>query len=204
MKDKFEFLEEHFGHHHGKHRHGGPTAYIGKPAPEFEMEAVMPDGEGMGRFGKVSLKENMEKGKWTVLYFYPRDFTFVCPTEIRKFNSLYPKFKELNAEVIACSSDSPYVHLKWQETDLGLLQHPHASDTNLRVGRAYGVLDAEAGLTLRGTFIIDPQGILQAYSINTAGIGRNVEEFVRLLEAAQAAAEGKLLPCEWKPGEATL
>ena len=197
------------GHHHmdkgldhAHHHHH--MIQIGQPAPAFEMDAVLSEGESTGRFGKVSLQQNIDAGKWTVLYFYPRDFTFVCPTEIRRFNELYPQFQEKNAEVISCSTDSTYVHLKWQETDLGRLQHPHAADTNHHVSRAYSVYDCEAGLSLRGTFIIDPKGNLVQYSINNAGVGRNVEEVLRLLEACQAAADGKLLPCEWKPGQKTL
>lgn len=195
----------HEGHKDHKERNPltGPCA-VGKPAPDFDMEAVLPGGDGPGRFGRVTLKEIMDSGRWTVLYFYPRDFTFVCPTEIRRFNQMYPKFKEMNAEVVAVSTDSPYVHLKWQETDLGLLDHPHASDPSGRVSLAYGVLVPEEGLSLRGTFIIAPDGVLYSYSVNHSGVGRNVEEVLRLLEASQAAAEGKLMPCEWHPGEKAL
>lgn len=197
------------GHHHHhdvdfqNFCHFPPLA-IGQPAPDFDMEAVLPQGEGMDRFGRISLQDNIKAGKWTVLYFYPRDFTFICPTEIRRFNELYPEFQKQNAEVIACSTDSTYVHLKWQETDLGRLQHAHAADTNHHVSRAYHVYDREAGLSLRGTFIIDPKGNLYQYSINGANVGRSIEEVLRLLEACQAAADGKLLPCEWKPGQKTL
>lgn len=195
-KDMREFFHNH---------HLAPLA-IGQPAPRFEAEAVLPASAGNGaeRFGKVSLDDNIKAGKWTILYFYPRDFTFVCPTEIRRFNQLYPQFQEKNAEVIACSTDSTYVHLKWQETDLGLLDHPHMADVTHHISKVYNVYDRAAGLALRGTFIIDPQGNLQQYSINGAGVGRSVEEVLRLLEACQNAAEGKLMPCEWKPGDSTL
>lgn len=181
----------------------GPCA-VGREVPDFDMEAVMPGGDGPARFGRISLDEIKKSGRWTVLYFYPRDFTFVCPTEIRRFNQLYPKFKEMNAELVSVSTDSPYVHLKWQETDLGTLDHPHASDPSGKVSLAYGVLVPEDGLALRGTFIIAPDGTLYSYSINHAGVGRSVDEVVRLLEASQAAAEGKLMPCEWHPGEKAL
>lgn len=181
----------------------GPCA-VGKPAPEFDMEAVLPGGEGMSRFGRISLEDIKKSGRWTVLYFYPRDFTFICPTEIRKFNELYPKFKENNAEVVAVSTDSTFTHLKWQETDLGKLDHPHAADPSGKVSMAYGVYVPEDGLALRGTFIISPQGDLYSYSINHDGVGRSVEEVLRLLESSQAAASGKLMPCEWKPGDKAL
>lgn len=181
----------------------GPTA-VGKKAPDFDMEAVLAAGEGPARFGRISSKEIQNAGKWTVLYFYPRDFTFICPTEIRKFNESYPKFQALNTEVVACSTDSTYVHLKWQETDLGKLDHPHAADTSGRVSLDYGVLVPEEGMSLRGTFIISPDGTLYSYSINHGSVGRNVEEVLRLVEASQAAAEGRLMPCEWHPGEKAL
>ena len=193
----------HEDHHEKRSPLSGPCA-VGKAAPDFDMEAVMPGGDGEDRFGRIALKEIMDSGRWTVLYFYPRDFTFVCPTEIRRFNQSYPKFKEMNAEVVAVSTDSPYVHLKWQETDLGLLDHPHASDPSGRVSLAYGVLVPEEGLSLRGTFIIAPDGTLYSYSINHSGVGRSVDEVLRLLEASQAAAAGKLMPCEWHPGEKAL
>ncbi len=175
---------------------------VGKPAPEFEMEAVLGEGEGLDRFGSISLKEIKEQGKWTVLYFYPLDFTFVCPTEIKEFNNLYPKFKELNAEVIACSTDSVFSHLAWQNrADLGRLDHPHAADTSHYVSEMYNVLDFDKGIAWRGTFIIAPDGTLKHMSVNHGEGGRNVQEVLRTLEVFQAEIEGKLVPCGWNPGE---
>ncbi|XMB85636.1 peroxiredoxin [Mycoplasmatota bacterium WC44] len=177
-------------------------ARVGHPAPEFTMEAVLPEGEGLNRFGSVSLEEIKEEGKWTVLYFYPLDFTFVCPTEIKRFNQLYPKFKELNAELIAVSTDSKFSHLAWQERkDLGRLDHPHASDNNQEVSAAYGVLDEEKGIAWRGTFIISPEGILKHSSINHGEGGRNVDEVLRTLEVFQAEVRGELVPCGWSAGD---
>ncbi|MFV0498972.1 MAG: peroxiredoxin [Bacilli bacterium] len=179
----------------------GPVK-VGYPAPEFEMDIVSGEGEGLDRFSKISLEDIKEKGKWTVLYFYPLDFTFVCPTEIKTFNSLYPKFKELNAEVIAVSTDSVFSHLAWQQrADLGRLDHPHASDITHEVSEAYGVLDYDKGLAWRGTFIIAPDGTLKHMSVNHGEGGRNVEEILRTLEVFQAEIEGKLVPCGWNPGE---
>lgn len=173
---------------------------VGKPAPLFEMEAVLPNGEGLARFGTVDMAKLLDEGKWIVLYFYPLDFTFVCPTEIRRFNELYPKFKELGAEVIAVSTDSVFSHLAWQDADLGRLDHPHASDNAHYVSEAYGVLDEEKGVAWRGTFIIAPNGILKHMSVNHGEGGRNVDEILRTLEVFKNEIEGKLVPCGWKPG----
>ena len=117
-------------------------AKVGKPAPKFEMDAVLPTGDFLDRFGKVNLDDLLKEGKWVVLYFYPLDFTFVCPTEIKRFNALTAKFQEMNAELIACSTDSVFSHLAWQErSDLERLKHIHASDNNHVVSEAYGILD---------------------------------------------------------------
>src|SRR5690554_5177284 len=133
-------------------------AKIGEEAPLFEMDAVLPKKEGLDRLGIINMDKLLNEGKWIVLYFYPLDFTFVCPTEIKRFNELYPKFKELGAEVIAVSTDSTYSHLAWQEQELGKLQHPHASDKAQYVSESYGVLDIEKGISSRATFIIAPNG----------------------------------------------
>ncbi len=179
----------------------GPLA-VGQQAPTFEMDAVLGEGEGLNRFGKVSLEDLKKAGKWTVLYFYPLDFTFVCPTEIKEFNKLYTKLKELNAEVIACSTDSVFSHLAWQNrADLGRLDHPHAADTNHEVSEMYNVLDFEKGIAWRGTFIIAPDGTLKHMSVNHGEGGRNVNEILRTLEVFQAEIEGKLVPCGWNPGD---
>ncbi len=177
-------------------------AKVGKPAPEFKMDAVLAEGEGLNRFGSVSLKEIKEAGKWTVLYFYPLDFTFVCPTEIQRFNQLYTKFQELNAELVAVSTDSVFSHLAWQERrDLGRLDHPHASDNNLEVSAAYGVLDEDKGIAWRGTFIIAPDGMLKHASVNHGEGGRNVDEVLRTLEVFQAEIRGEMVPCGWNSGD---
>ena len=177
-------------------------AKVGKPAPKFEMEAVLPNGEFLDRFGKVNLDELLEQGKWVVLYFYPLDFTFVCPTEIKRFNELNKKFEEKNAVLIATSTDSVFSHLAWQERkDLGRLDHIHASDNNHVVSEAYGVLDEEKGIAWRGTFIIAPDGTLKAAHVNHGEGGRNVDEVLRTLEVFQNEVEGKMVPCGWKPGD---
>jgi len=177
---------------------------IGKAAPLFVMDAVLSKGDTIDRFGTIDMKKIIEDGKWIILYFYPLDFTFVCPTEIQRFNQLYPKFKEHGAELIAVSTDSLFSHLAWQTYELGRLDHPHASDSNHIVSEAYGVLDQEKGLSWRGTFIIAPNGILKHASINHGEGGRNVDEVLRLLEVFKHEIEGRLVPCGWNPGEEFL
>lgn len=173
-------------------------ALVGHEAPKFEMDALMPDGT----FGKVSLEENMKAGKWTILYFYPLDFTFVCPTEIQAMSEATAKFEELNTSVISASTDSVYSHLAWTETPaLGKINHPMGADTTHEVAMDYGVLNDEEGTAYRGLFIIDPEGILQQVTINNNEVGRNVDEVFRLLEAFQS---GGLAPCGWKPGDNLL
>ena len=181
------------------------AAKVGKPAPKFEMDAVLPTGDFLDRFGKVNLDELLEQGKWVVLYFYPLDFTFVCPTEIKRFNALTEKFAELNTELIACSTDSVFSHLAWQERkDLERLKHVHASDNNHVVSEAYGVLDEEKGVAWRGTFIISPDGILKAAHVNHGEGGRNVDEVLRTLQVFQKEVAGEMVPCGWQPGDETL
>lgn len=181
------------------------AAKVGMPAPKFEMEAVLPTGDFLDRFGKVNLDELLEQGKWVVLYFYPLDFTFVCPTEIKRFNALTEKFAELNTELIACSTDSVFSHLAWQERkDLERLRHIHASDNNHVVSEAYGVLDEEKGIAWRGTFFISPDGILKAAHVNHGEGGRNVDEVLRTLQVFQKEVAGEMVPCGWQPGDETL
>ncbi len=177
------------------------AAKVGKQAPRFEMEAVLPEGRDLDRFGKVNLDALLNDGKWVVLYFYPLDFTFVCPTEIQRFNELNKKFEDKGAKLIAVSTDSLFSHLAWQEGSLGKLNHYHASDSNHTVSEAYGVLDEDKGVSWRGTFIIAPNGILKAAHVNHGEGGRNVDEILRTLEVFQNEIAGKLVPCGWQPGK---
>lgn len=175
---------------------------VGKQAPRFEMEAVMPNKE----FGKVSLEEIMKQDKWTVLFFYPMDFTFVCPTEIIALSDRYEEFQDLDAEVIGASTDTIHTHLAWINTSrdnngLGQLKYPLAADTNHQVTRDYGVLIEEEGVALRGLFIINPEGDLMYQVVHHNNIGREVDEVLRVLQALQT---GGLCPANWKPGQATL
>ncbi|WP_026562799.1 peroxiredoxin [Bacillus sp. J37] len=175
---------------------------VGKQAPRFEMDAVLANKE----FGKVNLEDNMKNDKWTVLFFYPMDFTYVCPTEITALSDRYEEFEELDAEVIGVSTDTIHTHLAWIKTDrkdngLGNIKYPLAADTNHSVSRDYGVLIEEEGIALRGLFIINPGGELQYAVINHNNIGRDVDETLRVLQALQT---GELCPVNWKPGQSTL
>lgn len=168
---------------------------VTQKAPEFSMQAVMPNGA----FKQINLADY--KGKWVVLFFYPLDFTFVCPTEITSFGKHYAEFQKLGAEVIGVSIDSQYSHLAWINGSLGKLPYPLASDLTKSVSRDYNVLLENAGIALRGTFIIDPDGILQWQIVHNTGVGRSVAEVIRALSALQT---GDLCQADWSIGEKTL
>lgn len=168
---------------------------VGSAVPDFETQAYLPDG----KIGTLKFADY--KGKWTVVFFYPLDFTFVCPTEIRGFNQHYSQFTKENAQIIAVSTDSAYSHKAWAESTLGKVNFPIIGDTNHDVSRLFGVLIEEKGIALRGTFIINPQGKIVSSVIQDLSAGRSVEETFRTLKAFQT---GGLTPCEWKPGQETL
>lgn len=168
---------------------------VGSKAPDFTLESVMPDGS----FKSLSLSDY--KGKWVVFFFYPLDFTFVCPTEITSFSKRIAEFSEMNATVIGASVDSIYSHLAWINHGLGKIEYPLLSDPTHYVSREYGVLLEDQGHTLRGTFIIDPEGIVRYHLVHAKSVGRSVDETLRVLRALQS---GELCPVEWKPGENTL
>lgn len=168
---------------------------VGQRVPDFTAQALLADGS----FKEVKLADY--KGKWLVLFFYPLDFTFVCPTEIQSFNQHYAEFKKLNADIVAASTDSVYSHKAWVESGLGKVQFPILGDTNHRVARNFNVLLEDKGIALRGTFIMDPNGILKSAVVNDLPVGRSVEETLRTLQALQT---GKLTGCGWQPGQKTL
>jgi peroxiredoxin (alkyl hydroperoxide reductase subunit C) len=165
---------------------------IGHPAPQFTAQAVV---EG-GNFKTISLSDY--KGKWTVLFFYPLDFTFVCPTELTQFRDLMPKFKELGASVIGGSVDSVHSHKRWIKDDLGELHYPLIEDITKRISRDYGVLLEDKGIATRGTFIIDPEQNIQYAGIHNTSVGRDANEILRVLTALQS---GELCGAGWKPGQ---
>lgn len=174
-------------------------ARVGDPAPGFSLEAVVGTEPGK-EFKTVSLGDYA--GKWLIFFFYPADFTFVCPTEIKGFNDSLAKFRELDAEVLGVSTDSKYSHLAWIKSGaLGELKYPLLADFTKDTARRYGVLDEKSGIALRGLFIIDPQGVVQYQVVHNTDVGRSVDETLRVLEALQS---GALCPLGWKPGHKTI
>ena len=168
---------------------------VGQMAPQFKAPAYID-----GQVKEISLSDY--KGKWVVLFFYPLDFTFVCPTEILEFNKKADEFKKLNAQLIGGSIDSVYSHKGWcEQGGLGKLNFPLVSDITKKISSDYGMLLEEKGISLRGTFIIDPEGKVRAITLHDLQVGRNVDETLRVLSAFQT---GELCPVSWKPGEKTL
>lgn len=169
---------------------------VGQPAPVFEDLQSYHQGE----YKKVSLHDY--KGKWLVLFFYPRDFTFICPTEIEEFGKHYEKFQAINCEVLGASTDSEYVHKAWYETDERLkhVQFPIVADTTQELADMYNILDID-GSAQRGTFIIDPDGVLRFLLVSADSVGRNIPETLRVVEALQT---GERCPATWNHGDKTL
>lgn len=175
---------------------------LGKKIPIFELNAALPDRS----ISKVSLQQYLNAGKWTVLIFYPKDFTPVCSSEITIISDYYEEFEELNAAVIAISTDSVNCHVAWMKSDrfdngVGEIAFPLGSDANHRVSKQFSVLDEEKGTALRSTFIISPEGILVYENVFVDNIGRDVDELLRILQALQT---GGLCPANWKPGMPVL
>lgn len=172
-----------------------PGYEVGSAAPSFTLDAVVNQ-----EFKKVSLADY--RGKWVVLFFYPGDFTFVCPTEIKGFNKAIAEFRSANAEVLAASVDSKFSHLAWIKSGaLENLEYPLLSDFSKQTARAYGVLDEENSYARRGLFIIDPNGVIQYRIVHSDKVGRSVEETLRVLRALQTE---ELCPLNWKPGDKTI
>ncbi|MET3292662.1 peroxiredoxin [Brevibacillus fluminis] len=174
---------------------------IGLPAPDFNMKTALGNGQ---EFGHASLSDY--KGKWLVLFFYPLDFTFVCPTEIIALSDAIEDFKDLDAEVLGVSTDSVHSHKAWintsrEQNGLGGLHYPLASDNLQTVAKAYGVLDENEGIAFRGLFIIDPEGVLKYQVVTDLNVGRSVDETLRVLQALQS---GGLCAANWRPGQANL
>ncbi len=174
---------------------------INSPAPKFMAEAFYEE-----KIKKISL-ENY-KGKWVILFFYPADFTFVCPTELGEMAEKYEKFKEIGAEVLSISTDTVFVHKAWHDNSetIKKIKFPMVADPTHEISTKYRVLIPGEGVALRGTFLIDPNGILKAYEIHDNSIGRSADELFRKLEAAKFVEEhgGEVCPANWKPGKKTL
>jgi NADH-dependent peroxiredoxin subunit C len=174
---------------------------INEPAPDFSAKAFQNEEI-------ATLKLSDLRGKWVVLFFYPGDFTFVCPTELGELAEKYEKIKGLGAEVVSVSTDSPYVHKAWHDTSdtIKQIKYPMLSDQTGKIARDYGVYIEAEGVALRGTFLIDPDGVLKACEVHDNSIGRNSAEVIRRIQAAKFVREhkGQVCPMNWNPGEKTL
>jgi len=168
-------------------------AQVGEIAPPFEAEALV------GKDFKMISSESYE-GKWILLFFYPLDFTFVCPTELLELNKRYKEFEDLNCQIIGSSTDSVYSHQAWAK-EIGQFNFPILADMTKQVAADYGVLVEEKGIALRGAFLIDPDGVLQASIIHNLPVGRNIDELLRVLKAFRT---GELCPVNWEKGKKTL
>ena len=181
------------------------SVLVGKNAPDFKVNAVR-NGEVIENF---SLSQFQNK-KYVVLFFYPLDFTFVCPTELHEFQNKLQDFNDLGAEVIGCSTDSHFSHLAWLNSPKKVggiegVTYPLLADFNKTVSRDYDVLLEDAGVALRGTFIIDKDGVVQSQVVNQLGLGRNVDETLRTLKALQFTEEhGEVCPANWNEGDKTM
>ncbi len=209
MKDTKSNYCEHCGEFHDPVVDYTAQVKVGQSAPDAEFEAF----HG-GEIKTMSL--SALRGKWVVLAFYPADFTFVCPTELEELAKLYPKFQAANAEVISMSTDTVFTHKAWKDASEGIraIEYPMGADPSGKIASAFGVLiedegpqlTADEGLALRGTFIIDPAGILRAMEVNDNSIGRKGAETLRKLKAAQFVEthKGQVCPASWEEGDDTL
>jgi peroxiredoxin (alkyl hydroperoxide reductase subunit C) len=180
------------------------SVLVTKKAPDFKAQAVMPDGS----FKEISLADYQGK-KYVVLFFYPLDFTFVCPTEIIAFSDAAGEFDALNTQLLGCSVDSHFTHLAWRSTPrtkggLGEIKYPLVADLNKRIAADYDVL-LEGGIALRGLFLIDKEGMVRHQVVNDLPLGRNVDEVLRMVKALQfVEAHGEVCPANWQEGKATI
>lgn len=188
-----------------------PILQVGQPAPPFGGTAVVGSQFVNLSYDKGVLQVGNEKftGKYVVLFFYPLDFTFVCPTEIVAFSDRIDEFEKIGAQVVGGSIDSQFTHLAWKNTPrnkggLGEIKYPLLADLNKEAAFNYNVL-LENGVAARGIFVIDDKGVLQTYTVNNLGVGRSVDEVLRLIQAYQYVAEaGEVCPANWKPGDKTM
>jgi peroxiredoxin (alkyl hydroperoxide reductase subunit C) len=176
---------------------------VGKPAPDFKATAVMPDGS----FQEISLSQY--RGKYVLLFFWPLDFTFVCPTEIIAFSDAAPQFEALNVQILGCSIDSHYTHLAWRKVPrsqggLGEIRYPLIADLTKSIAEAYDVLHP-MGVALRGLFLIDKEGIVRHQLVNDLPLGRSVDEALRIVKALQFYEKhGEVCPANWHEGDPTI
>jgi peroxiredoxin (alkyl hydroperoxide reductase subunit C) len=181
------------------------TVSVGLEVPNFELEVYRP---GDREFGKISLSDLRRESKWTILVFYPADFTFVCPTELADLADKYSALQKLGAEVISVSTDTKYAHMAWRDTEklLSNVKYPMGADTTHSVSELFGVFDPVSGLALRGTFIINPAGVLVSSEVTYYNVGRNADELVRKVEANVHLQQHpqEACPAKWTKGAKTL
>ena len=179
----------------------GAHSIVGSMIPEMELEAYHKDD-----IKKIKLSDY--KGKWLILFFYPGDFTFVCPTELEEMAHVYPEFQKMNTEVLSVSTDGIYVHKAWHDASEAIkkVTFPMVSDQTGRLACSLGVHLHEEGISLRGTFLVNPEGKIVSVEINDNSIGRSAQELIRKVQAAQFVAKhkGKVCPASWKPGDEPL
>jgi lipoyl-dependent peroxiredoxin subunit C len=173
---------------------------IGDRFPNFKLKAAVRLEKGK-EFEEVT--DETYEGKWQVIFFWPMDFTFICPTEISEFGKRNEDFADRDAQVLGVSTDTHFVHLAWRNnhSDLKDLPYPMLADTKRELSEALGILHKEEGVALRATFIVDPDGIIRWLTVNDLSVGRSVEETLRVLDALQT---DELCPCNWRKGEETL
>jgi peroxiredoxin (alkyl hydroperoxide reductase subunit C) len=178
---------------------------IGEKITDFELDAYFPEKKD---FGKLKISDIARKGHWAVLFFYPADYTFVCPTELADVAEKYEDMKKLGVEVISVSTDTHYVHFAWQNSEkmLSDIKFPMGADPTHVLSKSLGVYDESSGLALRGTFLIDPDMILVASEVNYFSVGRNAQELLRKIRAFKHVRENpsNVCPAKWEPGKKTL
>jgi lipoyl-dependent peroxiredoxin subunit C len=173
---------------------------VGEKFPKFKLNAVV-SLQREKEFQEIT--ERTHLGKWQVIFFWPMDFTFICPTEIAEFGKRNKDFVDRDAQVLGASTDTHFVHLAWRNnhSDLKSLPYPMLADTKRELSSALGILHREEGVALRATYIVDPEGVIRWVTVNDLSVGRNVDETLRVLDALQT---DELCPCNWKKGEKTL
>lgn len=176
-------------------------SFIGREIEDFTVQAFAD-----GKFKEVSKKDTL--GKWSVFYFYPADFTFVCPTELGDLADQYDEFQKIGCEIYSVSTDTHFVHKAWHDASdtIKKIKYPMLADPNHKLSNDFDVLIPEAGLSLRGTFIVNPEGKIVAYEVHSNNIGRDASELLRKVQAAQFVAEhgDEVCPARWRPGQKTL
>jgi lipoyl-dependent peroxiredoxin subunit C len=170
---------------------------VGDRIPEFNVQAVVSTDQEKA-FANISDKS--DAGKWKIIFFWPKDFTFVCPTEIAAFGKLNADFNDRDAVVYGVSTDSEFVHLAWRRShpDLQDLPFPMLADIKREISQAFGILDRNEGVALRATFVVDPEGVIRFVTVNDLNVGRNPQEVLRVLDALQT---DELCPCNWQKGD---